>query len=98
MRMRVLSIVHQRDAGSGVFAQAVVERGDELIEWVPPDQSPPADGFDAVLVFGGAMNVDDDHAWLRGEKQVLRAALACGIPVLGVCLGAQLLAEATGGG
>jgi GMP synthase (glutamine-hydrolysing) len=98
MRMRILSIVHQRDAGSGVFARAVAERGDELIEWVPPEQRPPADGFEGVLVFGGAMNVDDEHGWLRGEKQLLRDALAGGTPVLGVCLGAQLLAEATGGG
>jgi len=96
--MRVLSIVHQHDAGSGVFAHAVAERGDELIEWVPPEQPPPGDRFDAVLVFGGAMNVDDDHAWLRGEKQLLRATLADATPVLGVCLGAQLLAEAAGGG
>ena len=97
MRMRVLSIVHQRDAGSGVFAHAVAERGDELIEWVPSERRPPGDGFDAVLVFGGAMNVDDHHQWLRGEKELLRSALDGGTPTLGVCLGAQLLAEAAGG-
>src|SRR5947209_10901969 len=97
--MRVLSIVHQRDAGSGVFGNAVADRGDELIEWVPSERPPPEDGFDAALVFGGAMNVDeqDDHPWLGAEKELLRAVLARAVPVLGVCLGAQLLAEAAGG-
>jgi hypothetical protein len=33
--MRVLSIVHERGAGAGVFAEAASARGDELLEWVP---------------------------------------------------------------
>ena len=99
--VRVLSIVHERDAGSGVFADAAAERGDELTEWIPEEAAAPrADGFDAVLVFGGAMHVDQEreHAWLRAEKGLLRGLLARGTPALGVCLGAQLLAEVAGGG
>ena len=50
------------------------------------------------MVFGGAMNVDEegDHPWLADQKLLLRALLANEIPLLGVCLGAQLLAEAAG--
>jgi GMP synthase-like glutamine amidotransferase len=95
--MRVLCVVHERDAGSGVFAQVTAERADELTEWIPAEEpAPELRGFDAVLVFGGGMHVDqeDDHPWLRAEKQVLRALLDERAPVLGVCLGAQLLAEA----
>jgi GMP synthase-like glutamine amidotransferase len=98
--MRVLSIVHERSAGMGVFADAVAQRGDELLEWVPSEaDTPQADGFGAALLFGGAMHVDqeDEHRWLGGEKQLLRGLLARDIPVLGVCLGAQLLAEVAGG-
>jgi GMP synthase-like glutamine amidotransferase len=99
--VRVLSIVHERDAGSGVFAEAAAARGDELVEWVPVEAAVPGPSeFGAVLVFGGAMHVDQEreHLWLRAEKDLLRRFLARGTPALGVCLGAQLLAEVAGGG
>ena len=94
--MRVLSIVHQGDAAAGVFGDAV----DEAVEWRPTEggPSPDLDGFDAVMVFGGAMNADQEgeHPWLRTEKAFLRELVAKGMPSLGVCLGSQLLAEAAG--
>ena len=99
--MRVLSIIHQDDAASGVFADALAERGDELTEWsISNGAEPPApaESYDAVLVFGGAMHVDQEHRhhWLRDEDALLRALLDRRIPVLGVCLGAQLVAKALG--
>jgi GMP synthase (glutamine-hydrolysing) len=97
--LRVLSVVHQQNAGPGVFSQAAAGGGHELVEWTPKlAPPPPLDGFDAAMVFGGAMNVDQEatHPWLRPEKQLLRELLASGTPILGVCLGAQLLAEAAG--
>jgi GMP synthase-like glutamine amidotransferase len=99
--VRVLSIVHEHDAGPGVFADVARQRGEEMVEWIPAQQPPPAaNGFEAVLVFGGAMNVDqeDGHGWLAAEKELLRSLLDLGTPTLGVCLGAQLLAEVAGGG
>jgi GMP synthase (glutamine-hydrolysing) len=98
--MRVLSIVHEREAGSGVFAHAAAAFGATLREWIPAEEAQaPLERFDAVLVFGGAMHVDEErtHAWLQGEKELLRGLLADRVPVLGVCLGAQLLAEVAGG-
>jgi GMP synthase (glutamine-hydrolysing) len=99
--VRVLSIVHQEDAAAGVFADAVAERGDELTEWVisngvPPESEPHS--YDAVLVFGGAMHVDQEsrHPWLRDEDALLRDLAARGVPMVGVCLGAQLIAKALG--
>jgi GMP synthase (glutamine-hydrolysing) len=88
--VRVLSIVHQLDAGGGVFG--------DFPTWVPSAQPPPSDGFDALMIFGGSMHVDqnDGHPWLAPEKQFIRAALDRGAPILGVCLGSQLLAEAAG--
>jgi len=50
------------------------------------------------MVFGGAMHPDQDaeHPWLAGEAGFIAAALDKGVPVLGVCLGAQLIARAAG--
>jgi GMP synthase-like glutamine amidotransferase len=98
--LRVLAIVQQADAGPGVFADAVAARGDELDEWLIAEGRPPADplDYDAVMTFGGSMNVDQErkHPWLSTQKQLLRELLRRETPLLGVCLGAQLLAEAAG--
>jgi GMP synthase (glutamine-hydrolysing) len=97
--MRVLSLIHQEDAPTGVFAEVVRERGHELVEWNVAGGAPPAeDGFDAFFVFGGAMHVDQEHAhpWLSGESEFIRRLLAATRPVFGVCLGSQLIAKAAG--
>jgi GMP synthase (glutamine-hydrolysing) len=99
--VRVLSITHQPDAASGVFGDAVRERGHELDEWlISTDPEPPApvESYDAVLVFGGAMHVDQEerHGWLREENALLQRFLAEGVPTFGVCLGGQLVAKALG--
>jgi GMP synthase (glutamine-hydrolysing) len=88
--VRALSIVHELDAGAGVVG--------EFPTWVPSQAPPPADGSDALMIFGGSMHVDqnDGHPWLDPEKEFIREALERGTPILGVCLGSQLLAEAAG--
>ena len=100
--MRALAIVHQRDAGPGVFAEAATERGVELDTWHISEQlDPPGEpaGYGAVLTFGGAMHVDHEerHPWIASEKRLLADLNDRGTPLLGVCLGAQLLSAATGG-
>lgn len=99
--VRVLAIVHQRDAGPGVFAEAIAEAGGELDEWTLAERpQPPADpfGYDAIFLLGGAMNVDegDHHGWIAEEEALLRELLAREVPLLGLCLGGQLLAAAAG--
>jgi GMP synthase-like glutamine amidotransferase len=99
--MRVLAIVHQHDAGPGVFRDAIAVAGARLDEWLLPEGGPaPLDpaAYDAVMTFGGAMHADQDreHPWLAEEKRLLADLIARRTPLLGVCLGAQLIAEAAG--
>ena len=100
--MRLLSISHQRDAGPGVFRDAIADAGVELDEWMIAERpEPPADplGYDAVMAFGGAMHAHEEaeHPYLAEEKALMRELLRRGTPLLAVCLGAQILSEAAGG-
>jgi GMP synthase-like glutamine amidotransferase len=62
---------------------------------VPPD----LDDVDGVISLGGPMNTDETalHAWMQPEIDFLKAAHQAKLPVLGICLGAQLIAVALGG-
>ena len=59
---------------------------------------PDASSVEFLVVMGGPMSVNDDarHPWLATELEFIRQCLRTGTPILGVCLGAQLLARAAG--
>lgn len=59
---------------------------------------PALSEIDIVIIMGGPMSVHDESEfpWLVEEKRFLREAISAGIPILGICLGAQLLASALG--
>jgi GMP synthase-like glutamine amidotransferase len=58
----------------------------------------PTFGYDMLLIMGGPMSVNDEnkHSWLIAEKEHIRGAIDKGKGVLGICLGAQLIANAIG--
>ena len=100
--MRVLSVVHHpgHTGGGGLFETVAEELGHRHERWHAPDgrhEDDPA-AYDAIMVFGGYMHPDQDaeHPWLQGEADFIRAALDERVPMLGVCLGSQLLARAAG--
>jgi GMP synthase (glutamine-hydrolysing) len=103
--MRVLTIINEADAGPGVFLDALAESGATVDTWVPPEQadapaSASAGAYDAILAFGGSAHPDQhcEHPWLTTEKRFLAEALRERVPMLGVCLGAELIAAAEGAG
>jgi GMP synthase-like glutamine amidotransferase len=89
-RLTVLALIHDTDAGPGVFY------GYDEVASFSLGTPPAHDAHDAVMVFGGEANVDDDFDWLREEKAWIADLLERGTPLLGVCLGAQLIAEGAG--
>jgi GMP synthase-like glutamine amidotransferase len=97
--MEFLSVIHGGEVRAGVFADPVQQRGHELTEWAAPSGTAPPrpiEHYEAVFVFGGSMHADqeDEHEWLRNEDALIRRLLELETPVLGVCLGGQLLAKA----
>ena len=63
-----------------------------------PDSVPNVTKYDGLIVLGGPMNVGqaDDYPHLKTELEALRIALDNEIPIMGICLGAQLLAKTLG--
>jgi GMP synthase-like glutamine amidotransferase len=60
---------------------------------------PALDDLDALIIMGGPMSVHDEaeFPWLRAEKDLIAAAIGAGKKVLGICMGAQLIADVKGG-
>src|SRR4051812_40056039 len=101
--MQWLLLQHEPFEGPGLFAPALSRHGVQLRQVRPyaGDRVPhPAElvTLDGLLVMGGPMGAFDDLQYpnLESERELLTAAAGSGMPVLGVCLGAQLLAAALG--
>jgi GMP synthase-like glutamine amidotransferase len=58
---------------------------------------PDAAGLDGILITGSAAGVYDDYAWLEPLRAFIRSAYAADTPMLGICFGHQIMADALGG-
>jgi len=92
---------HAPNEGGGVIEEYLVNRGIPLhrIELFSINEIPPLSSTH-LLVMGGPMSVNDEaeFSWLQQEKELIRTFVQRGAPVLGICLGAQLIAAAGGAG
>ena len=98
--MRVLVVTHGPEITPGWLSDALEElTADAHFVDVSRGETLEGRDFDKVIVLGGHMGVydTDEHPWLLAEKDFLKVQLEHDTPVLGVCLGSQLLAEAAGG-
>lgn len=101
MTARALVIQHTATGGPGWLAEWLPAAGVEL-DIVRPYAGEPLPAkldADALVVMGGPMgaNADDIAPWLPRTRELIREAVATAVPVLGICLGGQLLAAACGG-
>jgi GMP synthase-like glutamine amidotransferase len=96
--MKVHVLQHVRFEGLGSIEPWLVERGADIryTRFFAGDPLPDLGAVDFLVVMGGPMSVNDEaeFPWLKLEKQTIREAVARDIRVLGVCLGAQLIASA----
>jgi GMP synthase-like glutamine amidotransferase len=100
--MQVLVIRHHEEDSAGLIGAAFEARGAELTAHMFPADGPlPAlGGIDHVVVLGAICSVYDDgpaRGWIADELAWLRQADEAGVPVLGICFGAQALATVFGG-
>ncbi len=99
MKLHVLQ--HVDFEGPGRIAAWAFDRGHSLTitGFYQGDSLPAVEAIDGLVIMGGPMNIyeSDLYPWLVAEKQFIAQFLQTGRPVLGVCLGAQLLADVLGG-
>jgi GMP synthase-like glutamine amidotransferase len=109
--MRVLFVKQDHASPGGLVEEAFAGLGYDVAELtvVPADRYhspdvtavfPDPAGYDAIVAFGAVWAVYDDAAigtWIHDEIAFTAAAIGLGVPVLGICFGAQMLAAALGG-
>lgn len=95
----ILIVVHQAHSTPGRIGERLKARGyaldvrrPALGDMLPDDLS----AYAGVVIFGGPMSANDEHAFIRAEIDLAARALGSDTPLLGVCLGAQIMARALG--
>ena len=97
---RIVVVQHLAVEGPGLVAAVAADHGFALDvrRMDLGDGLPPAESLEGLVVLGGSMGAYEAAAYphLAAEQRLLAAAVSRGVPVLGVCLGSQLLAAALG--
>jgi GMP synthase-like glutamine amidotransferase len=98
--MRIHYFQHEPFEDLGSMESIFKKRGFSIsaTHWYKGERSPNLNSFDALIIMGGAMSANDESLlpWLIEEKQQIKKAIEAGKKVLGICLGAQLIANVLG--
>lgn len=98
--MRVHHLQHVPFEGLGSIESVLKKNGHTMSSshLYKGDNLPSVNDLDLLIVMGGPMSVSDEniYPWLKAEKQFIKEAIKSGKKVLGICLGAQLIAEVLG--
>ncbi|MFZ5632296.1 MAG: type 1 glutamine amidotransferase [Bacillota bacterium] len=99
--MKAFLIQHQDEVPPGIVLEVLAElkwEAEVLLMQKKPEIPSSLEGFDCLVLLGGTMNVDDieDFPYLAELRRLTAKALKGGFPVLGLCLGAQMMARAAG--
>ncbi|HEY4060309.1 MAG TPA: type 1 glutamine amidotransferase [Puia sp.] len=99
--MRFHCLQHVPFETAGILGDRILEKGHSLTytPFYRGNVLPPATAFDGLVIMGGTMSVHDEaeFPWLRAEKELIATAIRQKKKVLGICMGAQLIAEVSGG-
>ncbi len=99
--MNIHYLQHAAGEGPGQIAVWAAANGHKIsgTHWYRGDAAPDPADIDFLAIMGGGMNIYEhrNHPWLVPEKALIAEVISQGKPVLGVCLGAQLIADVMGG-
>ncbi|NUY81970.1 type 1 glutamine amidotransferase [Flavobacterium sp. MAH-1] len=98
--MNIHYFQHVSFEGPAYLSQWAISNGHTLIGTAVFENMslPDPKTVDCLIVLGGPMNIyeEDEHAWLKSEKEFISAFIKSGKPVIGICLGSQLIASVLG--
>jgi len=98
--MRIHCLQHSHLGGEIYLPVWAAERGYHWASSIVPavPSLPAPEDLDCLIVLGGPMSVweEVEYTWMKAEKRLMEALIAAGKPILGICLGAQLLADVLG--
>lgn len=97
--MKVLVLQHGDEIPPGHLGEVLAEAGAEVTAVMlhRGEALPGIDGWDAIVSLGAVEGVYDDDPWIVAERAFLAEAASREIPLLGICFGSQILADALGG-
>lgn len=90
-------IQHHQAEGPGRISDWCKLSGHKITRFMAPDGClPDLNQFDGIIILGGPMDVEDNPRWMQKERSLIHSAIEINKPLIGICLGSQLLASVLG--